>query len=55
MLERLRKVPLRWKVLLGGQLIVTLGLIRHRLNIIRADKEAKVIRKEIEAKNYIKE
>jgi len=41
MWARLKRAPLHWKILLGGQFCVTIGLITHRLSAIRAAKEQK--------------
>ena len=44
MFQRLKRVPLHWKLLLGGQFVITLGLVQHRLaniNRLKADKAAR--------------
>ncbi len=41
MLSRLRRAPLHWKILFGGQFFITLGLIKYRLSAIQQVKSNK--------------
>ena len=41
MWARFKRAPIHWKILLGGQFCVTIGLVVHRLSAIRQAKEIK--------------
>ena len=49
MFDKLRRAPLKWKVLIGGQAVVTVAIIGHRLKGIREQKARKEARKAREA------
>ena len=50
MFAKWRGLPIHWKILLGGQAIITVGIMGHRLSLIREVKAAKRIPRQLDNK-----
>jgi len=38
MLQKFQRLPLRWRILLGTQLVVTAGIMVHRVHLLEQQK-----------------
>ena len=48
MFRALKKAPVHWQVLLGGQFCITVGIVKHRYDAINEAKELKAAKKQLE-------